>query len=42
MSATTAPVGPSFGERAGAFVRACFTGWLNIIITLPASRCWSG
>jgi general L-amino acid transport system permease protein len=34
MSATTAPVGPSFGERAGAFVRACFTGWLNIIITL--------
>lgn len=34
MSATSAPVGPAFLERAGAFVRACFTGWLNIIISL--------
>ncbi len=34
MSASTAPIGPAFLERSATFVRACFTGWFNIIITL--------
>ncbi len=34
MSATLAPAGPSFAERARGFLRACFSGPLNIVITL--------
>ena len=34
MSATAAPAGPGLPERARAFLRACFTGPLNIAITL--------
>ncbi|PWS35389.1 amino acid ABC transporter permease [Falsiroseomonas bella] len=34
MSATTAPAGPAFTERATAFLRACFAGPVNSAITL--------
>ena len=34
MSATLAPAGPTFAERARGFLRACFSGPLNIAITL--------
>jgi general L-amino acid transport system permease protein len=34
MSATTAPAGPAFAERAAAFLRACFAGPLNSALTL--------
>ncbi len=34
MSATTAPAAPRIAERTAAFLRACFTGPLNIAITL--------
>ncbi|WP_198376559.1 amino acid ABC transporter permease [Neoroseomonas rubea] len=34
MSATLAPAGPTFAELARGFLRACFSGPLNIAITL--------
>ncbi len=34
MSASVAPAGPTFAERARGFLRACFSGPLNIAITL--------
>ncbi|MBP0466449.1 amino acid ABC transporter permease [Roseomonas sp. PWR1] len=34
MSATLAPAGPTFAARALAFARACFSGPVNIAITL--------
>jgi hypothetical protein len=34
ISTQAAPRGPSFAERVQAFIKACFTGPLNTLITL--------